>query len=109
MDGNGLVHQPSRWPCDLLCAVIATISGVVYREQGSPAGVVRSLRRKAVPGGDVEGLHQQFRGTGGEGWHHRGVDGGICIQEGDMSWSFLRVSHQEPPEDLRRDQVMRIK
>ena len=62
---------------------------------------------KQYQGGDVERVHQPFRGTGGEGWHHRRADDRVCIQERDLPWAILRVDHQESPQNFRKDKASR--
>ena len=78
-DGDGLVHQPPRWPRDLVCTIAAVVQGVVYRKLRSPAQFLRPLCRKAISGGDAEGVRESLRSTGGEGQHQGRDDDGSYV------------------------------
>ena len=42
-DGDGLVHQPSKCPRDLVRTTVAVVQGAVYCESRSPTQFLRSL------------------------------------------------------------------
>ena len=39
-DYSGVVREPTRWPHHFVSAVLQVVHGAVYREQGTPSGVV---------------------------------------------------------------------
>ena len=39
-DCSGVVREPTRWPHHFVSVVLQVVHGAVYREQGTPSGVV---------------------------------------------------------------------
>jgi len=58
---------------------------------------------KQYQGETLKEYINRFGGTGGEGWHHRGTDDCLRVQEGNVPWAILLINHQKRPPDLCRD------
>ena len=75
-------------------------SGSNISRTAPPTQFLRPLWRKAVSGGDVEGVRESFQGAGGKGRHQGWNNDGSCVSERDLSWPFQWIPHQKPPQDL---------